>query len=123
MTRRFATPRWPATEGSEVAACARWFEQLDAAIDRAGVRDAEADRIAGFAGLRVDRLGASLRERAQSDGTTFAAWLARLQPLEAEGRAVEITNLPRNEFPIVDAARARSLSCSNAWRNCVFRRT
>ena len=115
-------PPLPAAAGAEVAACARWFEQLDAAIDLAGVRDAEADRIAGFAGLRVDRFGAALREQAQSGAAAFDTWLARLQRLEAEGRAVEVANLPRSAFPIdgaanAPAARARSLACSHAWRS------
>ena len=115
-------PPLPAAAGAEVAACARWFEQLDAAIDLAGVRDAEADRIAGFAGLRVDRLGAALHEQAHSGAAAFDTWLARLQRLEAEGRAVEVANLPRSAFPIdgaadAPAARARSLACSHAWRS------
>jgi hypothetical protein len=103
-----------------MAACAWWFTQLDAAIDKAGVRDAEADRIAGFAGLRIDRVGAALRDSARADAAAFDAWLARLQGLETEGRAAEIANLPRSAFPIdgaADAAAASALSqrCSEAW--------
>ena len=85
-----ATPSMPASASAETAACARWFEQLDAAIDQAGVRDAEAERIAGFAGLRVDRFTASLRGRAGADAAAFEAWLARLQELEFDGGAVRI---------------------------------
>jgi len=114
-------PTAPASAGAEVALCARWFEQLDAAVDRAGVRDAEAERIVGFAGLRIDRLAASLREQAHADALTFEAWLARAQQLDGEGRAAEITNLPRSAFPIdgaADAAAAatRARQCSRAWR-------
>ena len=114
-------PSLPATAGSEIAACAGWFERIDAAIDRAGVRDAEADRIAGFAGLRTDRLSAALRERARADGAAFEAWLGRLQQLESEGRAVEIANLPGPAFPLAEAAdmaaaRSRSALCTQAWR-------
>ena len=105
---------------TESLACARWFEALDAAIDHAGVRDAEADRIDGFAGLRVDRFSASLGSRAREGAAAFEAWLARLQQLEAEGRAVELANLPRTAFPLAGssdaaAAQARSLSCSQRW--------
>ncbi len=115
-------PGLPAVADAQVQACARWFEQLDAATDRAGVRDAEADRIAGFAGLRVDRLAASLREEAQADSAAFEAWLSRLQRLEGEGRAVEISNLPRHAFPIDDAAdataaRAHTQRCIDAWHS------
>ena len=105
---------------AESVACTRWFEQLETAIDRAGVRDVEADRIEGFAGVRVDRFSASLGPRARGDAVAFVAWLARLQQLEAEGRAVELANLPRTAFPLdgtIDAAaaQARSLSCSKRW--------
>ena len=114
-------PPLPPSAGAELAACARWFERLDGAIDQHGVRDVEADRITGFAGLRVDRLAAALRDRAQADGAAFDAWLLRLQRLEAEGRAVEIGNLPRSAFPIdevtdASAARTNSQRCSDGWR-------
>ena len=105
---------------AESLACARWFEQLDATIDRAGVRDVEAERIEGFAGLRVDRFSASLGPRAREDAASFAAWLARLQRLDDEGRAVELANLPRTDFPLdgtadVAAAVSRSRACSQRW--------
>nr|ALV86354.1 hypothetical protein [uncultured bacterium 6] len=113
-------PTAPAATDAESVACAKWFAQLDAVIEQHGVRDAEADRIAGFAGLRVDRLSAALRGRARADSAAFDAWLARLQRLEVEGRAVEITNLPRAAFPLdaagdARAARQRSQRCSEHW--------
>ena len=113
-------PAPPAALDAESVACARWFDALDATVDRAGVRDAEADRIDGFGGLRVDRFSASLGARAATSATAFAAWLARLQQLEDEGRAVELGNLPRTAFPIdgaADAAAAasRSRACSQRW--------
>ena len=58
-------------------ACARWFAQLDEAIHSAGVHDAEAESIAGFAGLRTDRVGTALRSRAAASAAAFEAWLAR----------------------------------------------
>ena len=116
----------PAATGTEVAACAAWFEQLDAAVDQHHVRDVEADRIAGFAGLRIDRISASLRDRAAADANAFGAWLARLQELDAEGRAVEIGNLPDSAFPLdgsadAAAARTRASTCSAAWRPALER--
>jgi hypothetical protein len=114
-------PGVPPVAGADVAACARCFEQLDAAVDRAGVRDVEAERIAGFAGLRVDRRAASLREHAGADAAAFEAWLARLQLLENEARAVEIGNLPRHAFALAElsdaaTARSRSAACTAAWQ-------
>jgi hypothetical protein len=95
-------------------ACARWFAQLDAAVDAAGVRDVEDERIAGFAGLRIDRLGVGLRERAASSDATHAAWLAHAAALDAAGRDAEIGNLPSEAFPlagdVADAAAARQRS-------------
>ena len=35
----------PAATHATITACARWFEQLDLAVEQAGVRDAQADRI------------------------------------------------------------------------------
>jgi hypothetical protein len=110
----------PPSAGAEVVACARWFERLDSRVDQHRVRDAEAERIAGFAGLRVDRLAASLRDRATADAAAFDVWLARLQRLGSEGQAVEIGNLPRSAFPIdsaVDAAQASAQTqrCIDAW--------
>ena len=106
---------------AEPAGCARWFEQLDAAVDQAGVRDAEAERIEGFAGLRVDRFTASLSARAATGPVAFDAWLARLQQLELDGRAVEIANLPQAAFPIdsapdAAAAAGQTLQCVQAWQ-------
>src|SRR5271154_4821781 len=42
-------------ERSDVQQCAAWFVRLDDAIDRAGVRDAEAYRVPGYPYLRVNR--------------------------------------------------------------------
>lgn len=111
---------------AEALACARWFDRLDAAIDSAGVRDAEADRIDGFAGLRVDRFSAALAPRARAHAAAFEAWLERLQRLEAEGRAIELSNLPRSAFPLdgtpdAGAARARSQACTLRWQAALQR--
>ena len=48
----------------EVRECAQWYQALDAEIDAAGVRDAQATRVAGFPHLRIDRTLAGLRDRA-----------------------------------------------------------
>ena len=91
--------------------CSRWWAQLDAAVDAAGVRDAQDERIDGFPGLRVDRFAEATRHSAD-----FTAWLARAHELDQQGRDAEIANLPRSAFPIGDAAdaaavRGRSDAC------------
>ena len=76
------------------AACLRWFEALDERVDRAGVRDAEDERIAGFPTLRVNRLAAALAPRAAASDAAFATWLEHLRQLDMAAREVEIRNLP-----------------------------
>ncbi len=91
--------------------CSRWWVQLDAVVDAAGVRDAQDERIDGFPGLRVDRFAEATRNSGD-----FAAWLTRAAALDQLGRDAEIANLPQAAFPIGDAteaaaARARSDAC------------
>lgn len=76
------------------AACVRTLDALDAAVERAGVRDAENERIAGFPTLRVDRLGAALLPSAALNEAAFDAWLQRARALDHEGRRIERDNLP-----------------------------
>jgi hypothetical protein len=79
--------------------CTRWFAQLDAAVDAAGVRDAQDARIDGFAGLRVDRFGQAARTL-----LPFESWLDHAVALDRSARDAEIANLPRAAFPIAAAA-------------------
>ena len=74
--------------------CASWFTALDETVERAGVRDAGAYRLPGFPYLRLDRFLASFRDEAKRNEAAFAAWVARLQELDAAARAYELANLP-----------------------------
>src|SRR5262249_50093614 len=71
--------------------CARLFERIDHAIDEAGVRDAQAPRVAGFPYLRVDRLTESLAPTTGSEQAD-RAWRDRMVALDREARAVEVSN-------------------------------
>ena len=86
-----------------VLECARWFRALDAAVDAAGVRDAQATPVKGFAYLRVDRFSAALRDAAQREDSAGLAFAERLLGLDAEARRHEIANLPPKHL---QAARA-----------------
>lgn len=86
------------------AECLRWFEALDATVDRARVRDAENHRIAGFPALRINRLEAA--QAAAAD----AAWIERLRTLDEHDRRIEIDNLPADAPR--DALLQRLPSCS-----------
>lgn len=108
-----ATPPLPSSPRDDD--CSRWFARLDAAVDAAGVRDAQDERIDGFAGLRVDRFGQATR-----DGVPFEQWLTRAAALDRDARTAETWNLPPAAFPIDDAAdaptaRQRSERCRAAW--------
>jgi len=90
----------------EVRECAQWYQALDAEVDAAGVRDAQAARVAGFPHLRVDRALAGLADRAAKSGSTLSAYAEQLAELDLEARVHEIRNLPT--LPSEDA-RVQSL--------------
>src|SRR5262245_45486971 len=59
-----------------------------------GTRDAQYARMPGFPYLRVDRLLASLRERAAERPDTIATFAQRLRALDYDARRHEVDNLP-----------------------------
>jgi hypothetical protein len=84
----------PLPDGDSVASrCERALAALDAEVDAAGVRDAEATRVAGFPAVRVDRFLASFAAGAL-EGSAFDAWQKRAIALDRSARLVEIANLP-----------------------------
>jgi len=93
-----------AIQSVDVDQCDGWFVKLDAAIDGAGVRDAEAHQIPEFPYLRVNRFLASFRDQAQGDPAAFAAWQKRLRQLDARVRRYELTNLPQARLTALGAA-------------------
>lgn len=92
-----------ALQTPEIRDCAGHFSALNAAVERAGVHDAEAYPIAGFPYLRVDRFSASLGNLAGDGGPAAAQWLLRLQALDQAARRVEISNLPEDEIKLLQA--------------------
>jgi hypothetical protein len=97
--------------------CVQWLIRLDAAIDRAGVRDVGAYRIPGFPYLRADRFWASFRDEVKDDPAALAAWADRLRTIDATARSYELRNLPEDllaSLGVADrrAALARSNSCA-----------
>jgi hypothetical protein len=85
--------------------CARLFADIDRRVDTLGVRDVEAQRIAGFPYLRVDRFDSALAERAD-DAPRRQAWLRRLAELDDEARSAELANAA---LPSDDLDRCRAL--------------
>lgn len=81
------------TTTSPVAhACYQWFDRLDRAALRTGVRDAEAAPVRGFAHLRVSRLLASY-EQDVALTSQKAAWLYRMRDLDQQARRAELINM------------------------------
>ena len=100
----------------EVRECASWYRALDAEIDAAGVRDAQATRVAGFPHLRVDRTLASLKDRAAASEAARRAFDERLAELDLEARGHEIRNLPAMTQDARAQAMRRALDCSRRLR-------
>ena len=82
------------SDNSRLAECARWFADLDEAVTRSGVNDVAARPVVGFPYLRIDRFLAAMKDSAQSDRQVYRAWIERMRALDADGRRVEIANLP-----------------------------
>jgi hypothetical protein len=83
----------PSEPTGDLQACRDWYRDTDAAIDAAGVRDAQETRIAGFPYLRIDRAHASLKDRAAADEASFDAFADALLELDQRARRAELRNL------------------------------
>ncbi len=68
--------------------CMRRLRDLDARIDAAGVRDAQAARVDGYPFLRVDRFTASRSPGDRDAAAVAQAKLDRMAALDAEAREV-----------------------------------
>ena len=110
------------TETAETTRCGRWFAALDAATDRAHVRDGGAARVPGFPFVRVDRFLSSFRVEASASATVFSAWGTRLRALDAGAREAELANLPAAALrglavPDKTTAQATTQRCADQlWR-------
>lgn len=92
-----------------VRECARWFRALDTAVARAGVTDIASRRVSGFPYLRVDRFAAARRYDSDDDAELRRAWIDRMRELDADGRRIEIENLPRADVEALSAANRAAL--------------
>lgn len=101
---------------AEVRECAQWYRALDAEIDAAGVRDAQYARVAGFPHLRVDRLLASLRDRAAENEPALRAFTERLAELDLDSRRHEVQNLPVVNQTAREQSLKRARDCSRLLR-------
>lgn len=79
--------------GDALATCQTLYREVDAAIERAEVRDHGSSLISGFPYLRTTRLLASFRDEL-TEQEQWSAWLGHMAGLDAEARVLELRNLP-----------------------------
>lgn len=72
--------------------CRALYQEVDAAIDREGVRDHGSSPVPGFPYLRTTRLLASLRDGLTEPGH-WPAWIGHMADLDAQARTLELRNL------------------------------
>lgn len=78
---------------ADVRECAQWFDETDAMVAAAGVRDREAAPVAGFAYLRSTRFLAALTAEAVVDDELRRTWLELLRATDLRAREAELRNL------------------------------
>jgi hypothetical protein len=71
----------------------RFFNELDTAVNQAGVRNAAYFEVPGFPYLRANRFLVSLKGRLNTDAQK-QQWVQLLQKLDIQARTTEIQNLP-----------------------------
>jgi len=72
--------------------CQTLYREVDAAVERAGVRDHGPSLISGFPYLRTTRLLSSFRDEL-SDQQQWSTWVGHMAALDVEARALELRNL------------------------------
>ncbi|RFC30867.1 MAG: hypothetical protein DID91_2727704654 [Candidatus Nitrotoga sp. MKT] len=82
-----------APTGDVLTTCRMLFQEVDAAIDRVGVRDYGSSPVRDFRYLRTTRLLASFGGELTAE-KYWTAWTTHMADLDAESRALELRNLP-----------------------------
>jgi len=82
-----------APTGDALTTCRMLFQEADAAIERAGVRDYGSSPVQDFPYLRTTRLLASFRGELNAQNK-WTAWATHMAGLDAESRALELRNMP-----------------------------
>ena len=73
--------------------CRALYEEVNAAIDDAGMRDYGSSRIQGFPYLRTTRLLSSFSHELSDASPQWSAWIDHMADLDARARALELRNL------------------------------
>ncbi|MFN0316979.1 MAG: hypothetical protein ACKVQA_18315 [Burkholderiales bacterium] len=72
--------------------CARLFQEVDGAVQRAGVRDGGEARIKGYPYLRATRFLASFKDEAATE-PRFSQWIDALRQTDLNARRYEVLNV------------------------------
>ncbi|WP_293374359.1 hypothetical protein [Nevskia sp.] len=95
--------------------CRAKYEEMDARIDAAGVRDGSYYRVPGFPYLRTDRYAASFKDQV-TGLDEVAGWTRRMREFDQEAREFEYRNLGMSEQDI-GTWRYDLLSCGGGLAN------
>lgn len=106
------TPQPPRPGVAADTECLASYAALDAAVEAAGVRDAENHRLPGYPALRVNRLLAAQAPAAEAPDAAWSAWIERLRALDEADRRIEAGNLPAREAAVAGAAIISLARCS-----------
>lgn len=110
---------------NSLEACKAFFQSLDAAINKAGVRDGQWHIVSGYPFLRTSRFLSAYRHTPMTE-TEFSAWLDQMQKADISSREIEISNLAgvSNSLKLFDNQDTRQLTkttkeCSGILRRAV----
>ncbi|MBW2437737.1 MAG: hypothetical protein JRF29_10690, partial [Deltaproteobacteria bacterium] len=81
------------TESQRPSEYERFFNEMDTAVEQAGVRNAAYFQVSGFPYLRANRFLVSLKSRLSTDAQK-KQWVRWMQQLDIDARETEIRNLP-----------------------------
>ena len=99
------------------ATCRALYQEVDTAIDNAGVRDHGSSLVQGFPYLRTTRLLASFSHELNDESPQWSAWIGHMADLDAQARALELRNLPS---PAMDRQKDALLDELNSCRDLLI---
>lgn len=98
--------------------CRALYQEIDAAIDKAGIRDYGSSLVQGFPYLRTTRLLASFSHELNDESLQWSAWIGHMTDLDARARALELRNLPSSAM---DRRKETLLDELNSCRDLLMR--
>ena len=110
--------RSTASEDITATTCRALYQEVDAAIDNANVRDHGSSLVKGFPYFRTTRLLASFNHELNDESLQWLAWIGHMADLDAQARAFELRNLPPSAL---DQRKATLLNELNSCRELLIR--